>query len=38
MTLSPNVIVLIALMVTGYVAAISLRADAYFSDEKNSNR
>jgi hypothetical protein len=34
MTLSPSVIVLIAVITTGYLAAISLGTVAYFANEK----
>ena len=34
MTLSPNAIVLIAVMVTGYLAAVSIGTLAYFANEK----
>lgn len=34
MTLSPSVIVLIAVITTGYLAAISIGTVAYFANEK----
>lgn len=35
MTFSPTAIALIAVLITGYVAAVSLGTAAYFANEKN---
>ena len=35
MTFSPTAIALIAVLITGYIAAVSLGTIAYFANEKN---